>query len=535
MNTVKKWHFPLPPIRIAYAIFFAVLAIGLPLISSIGPAWDEPDNIFSGGQYAQFFREKANPEVLTASTADASIFGKTIYSQETAIARYPPFPNMIGTLLAQLVEAGTQKQTAIDIITAFHAATLLFLALLASTIFLLAHTMGFSLRASVLIAAITVMQPTLWGHGLSNLKDTAQVALFTATIALLYRFHVSKRAIHLLLAGVVWGLGLASKFNAVYVPIIWTTASIMFQMRTKGKIRPALGSIFLFSIIGIIVCVAVWPYLWFDPITRFAEVVRYFTSVGQGYKVFWNGALYAVGIGKSLWWYPWMNILFTFPLPIVLFLVVGIGTSMYAVVRHASKNFPRVVLFFWFLIPLLRAVLPNAAFYDGVRHFLEILPPAILLAAFGFRDTYTWLQKKRAIPSGIAWVVSGAMLVQLVWINVHYFPYSTGYLNMLASNANAQFDRDIEALSVKEAVEYLHATYGDVRLWSPIGGHLTWYYLTPHDQYVYGASNADSIVLANKSSHIRRNEFEELLGEAWRLDHTISRGDAEFAWIYRKK
>ena len=127
------------------------------------------------------------------------------------------------------------------------------------------------------------------------------------------------------------------------------------------------------------------------------------------------------------------------------------------------------------------------------------------------------------------------MIAELLFINATYFPYSTGYYNFLARDPNVRFDRDIEALSVKEGVDYVHKTYGAVKLWSPIGGHLSWYYLTQEDRYVYSPEDADSILLINKSSHIRQAEFHETVRNDFTLDYVIRRGNAVAAWVYRRK
>jgi len=159
---------------------------------------------------------------------------------------------------------------------------------------------------------------------------------------------------------------------------------------------------------------------------------------------------------------------------------------------------------------------------------MEVLPPLFLLAAFGL---------SRISGKGIrvaCIILAMVILGHLAFIDATYFPYSSGYFNLFAGNPNVRFDRDIEALSVHEAVAYVHAVYGRVRIWVPIGGHLSWYYLTSDDLYVYSAPDADTIVLVNKSSHFSQKDFAATIADTYHLVHTIFRGDAIFAWIYRK-
>lgn len=473
--------------RIPLLLFLIVFMTGFLLVPEIGPAWDEPDNIYSGGQYVNFF---------SRGVFSSSIFNNTIYTQESALARYPPIPNYVGTAIALLSGADTSH----TIIVAFHVATVLFFALLVVVVYKFGLLLGISHGASLFAASITFLHPTLFGHGLSNLKDTAQVSLFTLALYVLVR----KKFIA---GGLSWGVALATKFNAIYVPIIWALGTMH-----KKKLLIILP-------IGLITAFVVWPYIWFDPIGHTVEVIRYFTTVGQGYKLFWNGVLYEVGTGGMLWWYPWTNILLTTPLPLLVLEFIG-----FLWVVH-NKN--QRILAVWFVFPLLRAFLPTAAFYDGMRHFMEILPAGSLIAAIG-------LQKIGATTIH-RHIVSPLILIHLLFINITYFPYSTGYLNVIARDPNVRFDRDIEALSIKEAISRVHNTFDSMTLWSPIGGHLSWYYLNTDDRYVYSSSEADTIILVNKSSHIRKNEFEPLIADQFTLFSEVRRGDAVFAWIYRKK
>jgi hypothetical protein len=333
----------------------------------------------------------------------------------------------------------------------------------------------------------------------------------------------------IVLGAIVWGLGMATKFNAIYVPIIWVLWDLGFRiydLRIKNLKSYFLNlkSLIAVLVIGLITTFIVWPYLWTDTVAHAMEVVRYFTSVGQGYKFFWNGRLYFSGLGVSYWWYPLESFLLGTPVEILLCIGAGIALSISMYNKHPE----RIVLVIWIIIPFLRAFWPWASLYDQLRHFVETLPAFALCAAVFLQAV------SRSRLRFLAFLAGTGIVVHLMVINITYFPYSAGYYNVVTKSANTNFDRDIEALSVKEGVDYLHKTYGTVALWAPIGGHLSWYYLNPPDRYVYNSSDADSIILINKSSHIREQEFTSIISDTYRIVHTITRGNAVFAWVYRK-
>lgn len=519
----KKRIAPIPIL-----LFVLVGVVGFFLSPRIGPAWDEPDNIHAAGVYIQFVRSGFDRNILESADFATSYFSQKIFTQEPSLSRYPPVPLYVGSAIALIWEKVAGSISAKEIIVAFHFATVLFFALLVVTVYRFGTLLGLGSVASLLAALMTFLFPTLFGHGLSNIKDTAQVSLFTLALYYLVR----GRRWDTLKGAIIWGLALSTKFNAVYVPVIWGLYTVVRLLIDKSKSKKQFISFIIHHasfiiLLGLATAILVWPYLWFDPVGNASRVISYFTTVGTGYRIFWNNVLYQVGVGNQLWWYPWTALILATPL-----LLLGLSLAGCVEVFFHAKKFPkRMVLAIWLVIPLLRAILPNAAFYDGIRHFMEVLPAMILLGAIGLER----LGKLGSLGKIGVVTIGGLVIMQMAYVNVTFFPYATGYYNVLAKEPNTRYDRDIEALTIKEGVEYLHTTYGPVALWAPLGGHLSWYYMISGDQYVYTSVNADSIVVINKSSHFKPSEFDEAIGTTFRKDYTIARNDAVFGWVYRRR
>jgi hypothetical protein len=510
-------------------LFILVIVIGIVLTPGIGAAWDEPDNMFAGGVYWNFFTQGLNPAILNNSSSN---FNNQVYPLDRYISHLPPVYNYIGTAFAIGAERLGAPKLGKTVIASYHIMTVLFFGLLVATTYNFGILLGLGPWWSLVAALATFLYPTLFGHGLSDSKDTAQAALFTLSLYLLVKGSRYKIRHDIVLGAFAWGLGLATKFNAIYVPIIWGIWVQCQMLNAKWPIKKNLSYIFRFIIghlslviaVGFATAFIVWPYLWFNTIHHAMEVVQYFTNVGRGYAFFWEGQRYQSGLGVSYWWYPLGSFLLGTPIP--LFLCMTIGAIR--VIRGYKKHPERIILIIWIVIPFLRAFWPWASLYDQLRHFVETVPAFAIMAAVALQ---TFAQSRFRT---LAYIIGMGIVVHLVVINAIYFPYSAGYLNILASDPNKNFDRDVEALSVKEGVDYLHHTFGAVNVWAPIGGHLSWYYLTDGDHYAYNSSDADSIILINKSSHIREDEFYPMISDSYKLTYTISRGGAIFAWIYRK-
>lgn len=512
--------------QISLMLFFLVLVVGFGLSPSIGPAWDDPDNIFSGGVYVNFIQHGFDSAYFHNLTDKASAYGDWIVPNDRLTARYPPVPNYVGVLFVLVAQVLHIPVTAQVIIVAWHLAAVFFFAMLVSMTFRFGLLLGLSAVSSLFASLAVFMYPQLFGHGFSNLKDTAQAALMITSLYYLVRATKDNavKRIDFIIGAVIFGLGLATKFNAIYVPVIW---GIWRLVMSRNSIVRTVFYGFCIVVIGLVTMFAVWPFLWFDLVPHIIEVVKYFTTVGQGYRIVWDGIWNNVGVGKSLWWYPGMSYLYTTPL--LLLCLVGWGCIV--VCRQHAQKPSWVILPIWILIPLVRTLSPWSAFYDLTRHFMEIIPATLLMAAIGLE----WFFRKKRHFVALGIMLVAVIIGQMISINATYFPYSTGYYNVLARNPNVNFDRDILALSVKETMDYVHRRYGNVRIFFTIGGHLSRYYLTQEDRYINAdQGQGDIIIVVNKASHFQIADFVAKFLGGYTMIHDIHRGDAVFAWIYKR-
>jgi len=566
--TRKRFYIPV-------CIFLLVFLTGVAAAPHIGVSWDEADNIYAGGVYWNFITHGFNQSILTDHTPAASYFGNRIFTQEPSLYRYPPFPNITGTLLTVFSDIVTKNLSGVRVIQMFHITSGVFFGILVVSIFLWGRLLGFDVIYALGLSLLTFVHPILFGHGYANIKDIAQVSLFSMSLYLLVRGTLTNSIKIYILGSIVWGMGLATKFNAIYVPIIWGIWYIIFnsqfplrkdsgqaifnqakQRETKKmkiikqiiiSLNILLSRLFILLIIGGAVGFVMWPYLWADPYVRFGEVIRYFTTVGTGYRVFWDNILYIVGYDRSLWWYPWSNMLLSTPVPVIFFFLVGLLAVISTRIMHVfhiaysphKEDSVRIVLILWFFVPLARSLLPKVAFYDGIRHFMEVIPVMILFSGIGVAivgHSLSVAGRKLGVSYSTIRTIKLFIIVLVVgFTTIGQFPYSSGYYNQFAVSANTRFDRDIEGLSIKEGIDWLHATYGNIQLWAPVSGHQTWYYLGEGDNYVYSDADADSIVLINKASHITRINFESMIGTPYTMVHEIRRGDSVYGWVYRRK
>jgi hypothetical protein len=523
--------------KIGLGIFLFCFVLTLFLSPRISVSWDEPDNIWAAGVYINFFRSGFNPEILLDKNASASYFHEKIFTQEPSLYRYPPFPLYIGAIIALIWEKAAGALSSQQIITAFHIASGLFWGVLAVTVYYFARLFKCSFTISLIVSLITAFHPTLFGYGLSIIKDSAQVSLFTLSLFFLVKYGEIRNRTYFIVGTLIWGAAMATKFNAIYVPVIWGIWALLREKITVTHSIRVLKNLLLLGIVGMLVMIILWPYLWYDPIARLQEVSSYFTTVGTGYKVYWNANVYTTGTGSPLPWYPLVHMFIGTPIPVILSSLFGIITLLILVLKQRTTYLGWLILLsLWGFVPLARTFGSYAAFYDGMRHFLEVLPAFMLCSVWGLEAFSQFLAKRLgSIQYGRA-LIGVAFLSYFAMLHIYLFPYSYGYVNAFLRDPNSTVERDFAGLSVAEGVRIAHAIRPQPsRIFVPIGGHLSWYYLAFGDQYVYTVADSDIIILINKPSHVTKTYFDTEVSSMFDIKGGVMRGNTIFAWVYVRK
>ncbi len=110
------------------------------------------------------------------------------------------------------------------------------------------------------------------------------------------------------------------------------------------------------------------------------------------------------------------------------------------------------------LLPLIIAMVKRPALYNGIRHFVFVVPPMAILAGVGFASISNWLKdnSRRAQAAFVALFAFGLSLPLTEMIRLH--PYQYTYFNHIAGSVRGADDRymlDYWGLALKQASEGL--------------------------------------------------------------------------------
>lgn len=463
----------------------AFLLAGWLTLGHYGITWDEPENFLAGELYWQFWHTGEarwlDFEGLKNTWAQADqkpyFYVYTVGWQE----RYPPFANTFSAVGAWLLHDMLGR---LDPITAHHAIIPLFGALGVWVTFRWAwerrRRLSEALPAGLMLAAF----PLYWAHAHNNIKDVPMAAMFAAVVWVGWRAFGERGRVNwkwAALAGVLWGLALATKANALFIaPILalWLAWLYFWPARSQGSAgipwrRIVLAGVLMVLLAGAVM-LAVWPYLWGDTLRRLVTVFRYFSSAGREAPVFFAGRLYtAADLPRH---YALGYLALTTPLPVLVLGLLGlVRAGRHAIIRE-SDSAPALWLI-WFAVTLGRVSLPGMVVYDGLRQIMELLPAWCLLAGLGAGWCWEWLAGRLSVRRDVLAVLALlALLTPQALTLARLHPYEGAFFNALAGGvrgAQASFPLDYWGQSYKDGVAWLNGHAGP-GAWVavPVAGHL---------------------------------------------------------------
>ncbi len=290
------------------------------------------------------------------------------------------------------------------------------------------------------IASVSLMlMPRVFGHAHFAALETFVGFFFTATVLYVASFWNPDRAKTapprprpampwkaVLLGGVLFGLTLLTKIQAVLLPIpigLWS----LWHWRWR-----AIPMMLLFGVTGLLVFFVGWPWLWLDPVAHFGEYLGRSTD-RISLDCYYLGQEYT---DRNVpWHYPFVMFAVTVP---VLLHGLGIWGSWH-LCRGAQGSEKPVqtekarLVFHTCLFPLIFFAIPGITVYDGVRLFLVSYPLWAVLIGLGgsclfqalTARTKTWIAST-LLTMLLASQSAGLFLMTPAWLS--YYNAMTGGL-----------------------------------------------------------------------------------------------------------
>ena len=322
---------------------------------------------------------------------------------------------------------------------------------------------------------LLLAHPRLYGHSFFNFKDMPFLSMFM--IGLLLAHWALRRGSVAAYATLGAWLGLASTARPMaflLLSLVALARGMDFFSGTRRERTHILASVGALVVAAGAAFFAGLPYLWGDPLARFASCLSLLSDHPTVVTSFFLGELIRSD-DRPLSYIPVWVAVTTPPFVIVLALIGGLALSRRLAVRPRTlftdtRQRFMVLLAACVAIPVI-VTFWVGSIYDGWRHLYFVYGPLCIGAAGGL----AWLAanaRRRMAVLGPTAAVFG--LVAIVWEGVHLHPHQHVYFNFLVDRKTperlrTQFDLDYTFVPFKEALEFLLAAHaGRVPIMHPL-------------------------------------------------------------------
>jgi Dolichyl-phosphate-mannose-protein mannosyltransferase len=322
--------------------------------------------------------------------------------------------------------------------------------------------------AALLLLALC---PTYYGHMFMNPKDApfavAMIILMMGLVRLAEDYpDPSPRTI--LIVGLGAGLSIGSRVLGGLALIYALVAFVplwLEDMRTQGPretVRRFIHVVFVLLpglLLGYFIMGLIWPWSIIKLGNPFNAVTYFSHFFEKPWKEMFDGAL--VSVPDMPWSY--LPTLFALQLPEVLLalFIAGLVMAVLALPRAdvpARRKTIYLLLTLAATLPIAIAIVKRPALYNGIRHFVFVIPPMTVLGGIAFAKGMSWLKDNRVSwqPVALAAFVFGLALPLAEMIRLH--PYQYAHFNYIAGTVREADDRfmlDYWGLALKQASDGL--------------------------------------------------------------------------------
>ncbi|OGK13086.1 hypothetical protein A2859_01235 [Candidatus Roizmanbacteria bacterium RIFCSPHIGHO2_01_FULL_37_16b] len=344
-------------------------------------------------------------------------------------------------------------------VASFHFPVIIISALAIWVVFIFSY-LNWGLTPAFLSSLTLAIMPRFIGDSQNNLKDTPLMTFFSISLLLFYLAQSRNKLIFYLLGGVFLGLTYSIKPNALIILLIIGSWYLLTGVFLKKFLRfSILNSLSL--IIALLTILIVWPYYQYQTFQRFIETYLTFKNHVWDEYILYLGQFYRGG--EVPWHYPLVMFGVTTPSFFLVLILLGVLLSLFFIFRNHKYKSPLLLLLLWMIFPPATQVASGAPMYDGIRHFLVVLPPMTILVGFTIWQIGIFMQKNiskkypfsRFIYIGLIFLA----YLQILLTNIRLHPYQIVYFNQFTGGlkgAYSRFDLDYWGQSQKEAAEWIN-------------------------------------------------------------------------------
>ncbi|MCG3172339.1 MAG: hypothetical protein GMKNLPBB_00489 [Myxococcota bacterium] len=350
----------------------------------------------------------------------------------------------------------------------------------------------FSRFAGWMAALFLAVNPQIFHMAHLACFDIPITALWTACIFAWWRSLTNKRWAWI--TGLLWGLALATKLNAFFIPGVMLLHWLFLEWRNfrprwfngPHVEIPALPRAWLWmAVLGPAIFIGTWPWLYHQTGVRIANYLGFHLRHEHYAVSYFHEVLTKPPFPES---YPWVMTLFSNPEPVIAAAALAVaGRIIWMIagglrrgdgpdairllaggsrVQEESLRRERglwALLLLNALIPIWIISRPNTPIFGGVKHWFPALPFLYLIAASELDRVRRWFEisfhgfaMRRLAPAAICILALGAGAAGILNTWTHGIAYYNQFIGGVRGAAEHGMLRNFWGYSSRQALEYLN-------------------------------------------------------------------------------
>lgn len=376
--------------------------------------------------------------------------------------------------------------------SAFRFPAWLLAGLSVSLVFALGRSL-LSRRAALLAALMWLSMPRAFWHMHLACFDIGVCAAHTWLVLAYLKGRSSWRGA--VFVGVAFGLAAAVKHNVLLAPAFFVLHWLLVEAKgfsrvTTGLRVPAVPlAFFAMALIGPVVFLLHWPYLWPDPLPRIGSYLGFHLN-HEHYPILWFHELLTKPPFPIS--FPFVMSAVTVPVPVLFAFVLGAGLAVVVSARFVWLRLcgcaaepeltrvplgdparepsasPALLLLLNIAFPFALIALPSSPIFGGTKHWMNALPFLCVLGAWAVEEGFARLkaalsdERLRARLTGPVAFAALALLVVLpgFLLTARIHPYGLSSYNALIGYArgaaNTGFQRTFWGYESREVLPLIN-------------------------------------------------------------------------------
>lgn len=425
------------------AVLLAVITIALLLVTArdIGLTWDEPVYIEASQSYLSWFG-------VLARNPGLAMQAQTVQQYWELNHEHPPFDKIWSGIFYHLT------RFLFDDVTAHRFGNILLAGMLVGLIYWLVAP-RYGKVAGLGAAGALLTMPRFFFH--SHLAALDVPTTVTIVLVCFVFWHSLDRPglRWTLLLGLVYGIAISTKINGlIEIPLILFFWMVLFRRRLYIFAR-----LVFMELIGLILWVITWPWLYFDTSKRILDYFDFLTVHHYQIAQWYRGHMYL----PPPWHYPFVMSLAVIPLT----LTILAGTGLVQIVRGWRKNDLGWLLVAFTLFPVLLLAFRLTGAFDDERLLMPAFPFIAAISGIGFSLCVQGIQRLALRRAWFRWryaftalLVVVAFVPQIIVASAvypHLLSYYSETVGTLPVAVKLGFENTYWAETYYDALPYLNA------------------------------------------------------------------------------